>query len=105
MVRDRSGRWLDAPVMPGAFVCNIGDCLMRWTGDIYVSTPHRVINRSGKERFSIAYFAIPDFDAVVACLPGCVRSGEEPRYPPLHVGRFMLNSNATDWNKDGPIAR
>jgi isopenicillin N synthase-like dioxygenase len=28
MVRDRSGRWLDAPVVPGAFICDIGDCLM-----------------------------------------------------------------------------
>ena len=28
-VRRRDGRWLDAPHVAGAFVCNIGDCLMR----------------------------------------------------------------------------
>jgi len=39
MVQDRSGRWRDAPVIAGAFVCNIGDCLMRWSNDVYVSTP------------------------------------------------------------------
>jgi hypothetical protein len=44
MVRDRSGRWLDAPVMPDAFICNIGDCLMRWSNDVYVSTPHKVVS-------------------------------------------------------------
>ncbi len=42
MVRHRSGQWIKAPVVPNAFVCNIGDCLMRWTNDVYVSTPHKV---------------------------------------------------------------
>jgi isopenicillin N synthase-like dioxygenase len=37
-VRRRDGVWLDAPHIDGTFVCNIGDCLMRWTNDIYVST-------------------------------------------------------------------
>jgi len=37
---------IDPPALPGAFVVNIGDCLMRWTNDVYVSTPHRVVNRS-----------------------------------------------------------
>jgi isopenicillin N synthase-like dioxygenase len=41
-VRPRGGDWTPVPHVPGAFVVNIGDCLMRWTNDIYVSTPHRV---------------------------------------------------------------
>src|SRR5258707_15442551 len=32
-VRTRSGEWLAAPVIPGTFVCNIGDFLMRWTNE------------------------------------------------------------------------
>ena len=75
MVRDRSGRWLDAPVVPGAFVCNIGDCLMRWSNDVYVSTPHKVVSPPGKDRYSVAFFLDPNPDAIVACLPTCV----EPR--------------------------
>ena len=51
-----AGEWIEAAVVPGAFVVNIGDCLMRWANDIYVSTPHRVVTRSVKERFSIAFF-------------------------------------------------
>ena len=62
-VRTRGGEWIAAPVVPGAFVVNIGDCLMRWTNDIYVSTPHRVFNRSGRERYSIAFFLDPNPEA------------------------------------------
>ena len=40
-----------AAIHPGALICNIGDCLMRWTNDVYVSTPHRVVNPVGRERF------------------------------------------------------
>ncbi len=82
-VRTRGGAWIAAPVKPGAFVVNIGDCLMRWTNDIYVSTPHRVVNRSGRERYSIAFFFDPNPDALVAAIPGCAPAGESPRYPPI----------------------
>ena len=33
----------DVPHVDGAYVVNIGDCLMRWSNDTYVSTPHRVL--------------------------------------------------------------
>ena len=65
----RAGQWIDAPVIPGAFIVNIGDCLMRWTNDVYVSTPHRVVNRSGRERYSIAFFYDPNPDAMVETIP------------------------------------
>ena len=74
---------IEAPVVPNAFIVNIGDCLMRWTNDVYVSTPHRVVNKSGRERYSIAFFFDPDPDALVATIPSCVPQGETPRYPPI----------------------
>ena len=68
-VRRRDGGWIDAPHVEGALICNIGDCLMRWTGDEYVSTPHRVV-RPNRDRYSIAFFLDPNPEARVETLPG-----------------------------------
>ncbi len=89
MVRDRSGRWLDAPVVPGAYVCNIGDCLMRWTNDIYVSTPHKVVTPPGADRYSVAFFLDPDPDALVECLPGCSDASRPPKYDAVTGADFL----------------
>ena len=82
-VKRRDGDWMPAPTVPGAFICNIGDCLMRWTNDVYVSTPHRVINRGERHRYSVAFFLDPNPDAVIACLPTCVSETRPPHYPPI----------------------
>ena len=88
-VRTRAGQWIEAPVIPGAFIVNIGDCLMRWTNDVYVSTPHRVVNRSAKERYSIAFFYDPNPDATVETIPSCVGEGEVVRYPPILAADYL----------------
>lgn len=88
-VRRRDGVWLKAPTIEGAFVCNIGDCLMRWTNDVYVSTPHRVVNASGRERYSIAFFLDPNPDAEVTCLPGCLGEGEQAKYPAISSADYL----------------
>lgn len=70
-VKTPSG-WVDAPPIPGTFVCNLGDMLDRMTGGRYRSTPHRVRNTSGRSRFSWPYFFDPSFDAEVKPLPGAL---------------------------------
>lgn len=84
-VKVRGGDWIAAPPIPGAFVVNIGDCLMRWTNDVYISTPHRVINRSGRERYSIAYFYDPNPEAIVECAPSCGPA----KYPPTTGADYL----------------
>lgn len=89
MIRTRSGEWLEAPVVPDAFICNIGDCLMRWSNDIYVSTPHKVVSPRDRDRYSVAFFLDPDPDANVECLPGCSGPGRPARYKPVSGADFL----------------
>jgi isopenicillin N synthase-like dioxygenase len=58
-------QWVAAPPIPNSFVCNIGDMLDRLTGGHYLSTPHRVVNRSGHDRLSFPFFFDPNFNAEI----------------------------------------
>ena len=87
-VRARDGAWIDAPHIPGAFVCNIGDCLMRWTNDIYVSTPHRVAIPT-RDRYSAAFFLDPNPDARVEVLASCLAPGAAAKYPPTSGADYI----------------
>ncbi len=58
------GKWIEAPPIENTFICNIGDMLDRMTGGLYRSTPHRVLNKSGKSRLSFPLFFDPGFDTI-----------------------------------------
>jgi isopenicillin N synthase-like dioxygenase len=62
-ILNRQREWIAVPPIEGAYVVNIGEAMKIWTDGVLVSTPHRVINRYGQERFSMPFFATPDFDA------------------------------------------
>ena len=83
--------WVAAPPIAGAYVINIGDMMMHWTNGRFRSTPHRVVNRSLKPRYSVPFFMNPDFDVVVEPEPRLFGPGETARYAPLHNGRFMVD--------------
>jgi isopenicillin N synthase-like dioxygenase len=73
-VKSRS-RWIEAPPIPGSFICNIGDMLERLTHGVYRSTPHRVVNTSPRDRLSFPFFFDPDFDAQMLPVEGLVNDG------------------------------
>ena len=85
-VYSRNREWVLAHRIEDTFVVNVGDLLARWTNDRFRSTAHRVVNRSGEERLSIAMFVDPDDDCVIE--PVC-RAGEAPRYPPVSCGEYI----------------
>jgi isopenicillin N synthase-like dioxygenase len=104
-VKRRDGNWVDAPVAPGTFVVNLGDMMMRWTNDRWISTPHRVVNPPDgsttiSRRLSVGMFFIPNYDAEIACIETCRAPGQPPRYAPISVAayrtaRFARTAGAT----------
>ncbi len=83
------GDWIDAPRLPGTFVVNVGDILHRWSNGRLKSTPHRVINRSGRERYSCPFFFDPHVTADIAPLDACVPAGAKPDFGPINFGDFL----------------
>jgi isopenicillin N synthase-like dioxygenase len=86
-VRRLDGTWVEVADTQDLLLCNIGDCLMRWTNDRYRSTPHRV-RIPEAERYSIAFFLDPNPDAIVEPIIGS--SGETAKYAPISVRDYLL---------------
>ncbi|TAQ84365.1 hypothetical protein B7494_g7321 [Chlorociboria aeruginascens] len=86
------GQWIVAEPVEGGIVVNVADFLMRWTNGKYRSTVHRVVNRTGEERFSIPLFFSVNYDEVVDVLPGCKGDGKEgEEYEPITAGKYVLD--------------
>jgi isopenicillin N synthase-like dioxygenase len=64
-----AGEWIDAPVLPDAFVVNIGDMMEVLSGGQFVATRHRV-RKVGEERYSFPLFCALDYDEVIKPVVG-----------------------------------
>ncbi|HUC09547.1 MAG TPA: 2-oxoglutarate and iron-dependent oxygenase domain-containing protein [Stellaceae bacterium] len=90
-VRLPSGEWFPPPVIPGTFLINLGNIFRRWSNDRFLSTPHGVLNDSGIDRYSIAYFHSPNPDRAIECLPSCTGPGNPTHYPPAVYRDLVLD--------------
>lgn len=105
-VRLPSGEWLAPPVIPGTFLVNLGNIMKRWSNDRFLSTPHGVLNDSGIDRYSIAFFYSPNPACTIECLPSCTGAGNPPRYPPAVYGDLILDFyNANYFHREGYTGR
>jgi isopenicillin N synthase-like dioxygenase len=85
----KNGDWIAVETDPETFVVNIGDLLMRWTNDRWVSNTHRVGNppasvASRAKRLSIAFFQQPNYDALIECIAPAGKA----KYPPVRSGEY-----------------
>ncbi|MCG3269526.1 isopenicillin N synthase family oxygenase [Yoonia sp. I 8.24] len=83
-VKPRGGDWTDVPHIQDAYIVNIGDSLMRWSNDLYVSTPHRVLPPKSARR-SIAFFLDPNPESVITALPGTGAA----KYAPVSAADYL----------------
>lgn len=88
-IRLPNGKWIDAPALEGSILVNGGDMLRRWTNERFLATPHRVVNRSGQERYAIPFFFDCDYRTVMECIPTCAGPGNPAKYPPLTYAEYM----------------
>jgi isopenicillin N synthase-like dioxygenase len=65
---------------------------MRMANDKYKSNTHRVINKSGQERYSIPFFFSGNPDYICECLPNCREEGEPAKYGPISVQDMVTAS-------------
>ena len=99
------GEWFPAPPIADSILFNSGDMLTRWTNGRFLSTPHRVINRSGRDRYSIPLFVHPNPSFVIECLPTCTGPDNPPKEPPISSGDYLewfMGENFKHAAKDKP---
>jgi isopenicillin N synthase-like dioxygenase len=60
-ILNAADKWIPVPVIPDAFVINIGEMLQAVTGNYYIATSHRVF--SNAERYSLGYFHGPSLES------------------------------------------
>jgi isopenicillin N synthase-like dioxygenase len=100
-IRTQSGRWIEPPAIPDAYVVNGGQLLQRWTNDRFLATPHRAVNRSGGERYALAFFCDARIDWPVAAVPTCVGPDNPPKYETTCYTDYMVRYQQRTYNVFG----
>ncbi|KAI0322083.1 2OG-Fe-II oxygenase [Amylostereum chailletii] len=88
-VLNTDNKWVDAPPLEGTLVVNLGDQFARWTNDVFKSTVHRAINRSGVRRYSIPLFFGTDYDVRLEPIASCVSADRPPHYEVVTAGEYV----------------
>ncbi len=88
-VQDIHGDWIHAPPIEDTLIVNVGDLLSRWTDGEYKSTPHRVVNNSGRERMSLVLAFDPEPDTLIDASQ-VFGEAHQPREPAITCGDYLI---------------
>lgn len=84
---------------PDAYVVNIGDMLSLWTKNVYKSTVHRVVNRSGKDRYSVPFFFDGNTDVELSPFDGSEPTAVGADGKALTAEEHMLERYGTTYGR------
>ena len=97
-VKLRNGTWVAVRPPAGAYVINIGDLMMQWTNDHWISNLHRVVNPPPEfadvPRLSIVFFQKPNYDAEIRCIDRYLGTAAAPKYAVTTAGAHWFAKNA-----------
>lgn len=91
------GQWVHVPYKPNTLVLNSGIILQQLTNDIFRAIPHRVINRSSKQRYSIPFFFNTNMHSMIEPLDCCITKENPAQYAPIMYGDYLLNRTQTNY--------
>lgn len=104
-VRLLNGEWVSPPVIPGTVLINLGNIMKRWSNNRFQATPHGVVNETGADRYSIAFFFGPNPAARIECLPTCTGPDNPPKYDPAtYLDLIFAFYNANYDHRQKPAA-
>ncbi len=87
------GEWIAAVFIPDTVLVLVGEMIELWTNDKFRSTKHRVSILTNfltaKPRYSIGFFANPNYDAEITCIESCLGVNESPKYPQFKAGEYL----------------
>jgi isopenicillin N synthase-like dioxygenase len=66
----------------GRFALRIADMMARWSNDLLISAPHRIVDSAGNENFWIPAFYKID-DSFIDTVEGCLVAPQPKRFPML----------------------
>jgi isopenicillin N synthase-like dioxygenase len=87
----KGNTWAEVDPLEGTFTINIGNMMEAWSGGRFKSTMHRVNPPPGVERYSIGFFAVPDYDTVIEPIGNAATAGAGDTSDPLHVGNSLAS--------------
>ena len=91
-IQSLEGEWQAVPPMENTLVINIGDLMQHWTNDRFRATPHRVVNNTGEERVSFAFFGNTNYHTMIECISSCCALDNPPKYPPKMSGDYLMEA-------------
>jgi isopenicillin N synthase-like dioxygenase/dienelactone hydrolase len=96
-VCNAAGEYIVAPPIENTLIVNVGEMMKLLTNDHFASALHRVVNRYGRQRFSVPYFFNPDYNTQLSTLEQYIDEAHPAQFKPIHVGQHMFNFYRNLW--------